>query len=85
MCETVEVAQMRKESNKVRMKVKRAQCVYDTAIASFLLKVQCGPNYVSSIRHRLLYKSSVIVMNECEYVKDGVLNKYRRCSVDNKE
>ena len=77
------------EANKVCMRAIRASSVsYDNAIALFLSKIKCGPDYECSICHRMLYKSSVIMLNESKYGKGYVLNnveKYRWCSVDDKE
>ena len=89
LLERDEMVEMRKEANKVHMRAKRASSVsYDDAIALFLSKIKCGPDYVCRVCHRMLYKSSVILLNESKYVKGNVLNnveKYRRCSVDDKE
>ena len=93
LCETYNEALCRRESDRLAKEQKRAHVNsnIDNAITLFTSRVQCGPEYVCTVCQRMLYKSSVIVLNESKYnnesdVLKSVLNeKYRHVSDDSKE
>ena len=90
LLESEEIAKLRKETNKCNMRRKRLFDVSsDNAIGMFLSKVKCGPDYVCTVRNRMLYESSVVLFNDSKY-EDNVLKSvshqtYKHTSVDNKE
>ncbi len=67
MSETESEALNRMETKKLAMRTKTALSVtVENAISSFLSKVKSGPEYVCTVCHRLLYKSFVVMFNECK-------------------
>ena len=61
---------VRRESNRIAMAGKRSsKSTIDTAIKSFHLKVQSGPDYVCVCCHCMLYKQNVILFNVHKYTK----------------
>ena len=90
LSESEDVAKMRKEMNRLCMRAKRLSTVsLDNVIALFLSKIRCGPDYVCTVCHRMLYKSSVILFNEDKYgeiVVQNVINKIcKQTSIDGRQ
>ena len=76
--------------NRLCMRAKRASTVsLDNVIALFLSKIRCGPDYVCTVCHRMLYKSSVIPFNEDKYgeiMVRNVINKMcKQTSIDGRQ
>ena len=90
LLESEDVAKLRKESKNIYMRRKRTSPVsLDNVIALFLSKIKCGPDCICSVCHRMLYKSSVILLNESKYSEtllQNVLNEtYKHTGVDGRK
>ena len=93
LCDNENETLCRRESDRLAKKQKREHVnnTIDNAISLFTSQVQYGPDYVCTVFHRMLYKSSVIAFNESKYnyesnVLKPVMNeKYRYLSNDNNE
>ena len=72
LSESEDMAKMRKEMNKIQKQ--RHVWHLTNVIALFLSKVKCGPDYVCIVCRRLLYKSSVILLNESKYGESVLRN-----------
>jgi hypothetical protein len=89
--ESEDLASVRRETNKSAMRSRRVlnSVSIDSAISMFHSKIQCGPDYVCTVCHRMLYKSSVVLLNESKFVNNHVFEtvineKYKCTSIDNK-